>query len=99
MCLRHQDGYGVSASIESIISYAFLVIPFLPMKKREMDDRILKAIPEKKDTHPLVVRLDELGRFARFFNSAGMNTVITEMSVHESSQLSVGKNDYGGQYT
>ena len=54
-----------------------------------MDELILKTILAKKDIHPLLYRLYELGRFARFFTAEGiMKAVIAELSTHVADNAS-----------
>jgi hypothetical protein len=101
LLLRHQNEQGNElATIESIIRYAFLVIPYSPMKKTKMDELISTTILKEKDFFPLLYRIFEIGRFARFFTPAGMKAMITEMSnnisentssTHERSVLSLEK--------
>jgi len=82
MLLRHRKSLDASSFVESIISYAFLVIPYSPLKKIQMDNLINQTLLEKKQVFPLLFRLYELGRFARFFTPAGMKSIMTEMSAH-----------------
>jgi hypothetical protein len=94
LLLRNEKEMGALTTIESIISYAVLVIPYAPSTESEMDALIHKTILEKKKIHPLLFRLYGLGRFARYFTPVGSKAVMTEMSAHiadnaSSSQLSL----------
>ena len=99
LLLRHQKVQKLpNATIQSIISFVFLVIPYSPMKKSEMDSFIQKSIEEKKDECPLLFILYSFGLFGRYFTQPGGTAVFTEMSrhisentssAHESSQLSL----------
>lgn len=52
------------------------------MKNVDMDKLICESILGEKDRLPLLYRMYELGRFARYFTAAGMKAVVTEMSAH-----------------
>jgi hypothetical protein len=99
LLLRHQnEQMDDNATIELIISFAVLVLPFSPLKKDEMDKHIVDTLISRKKIYPLLHKLYELNRFARYFTQAGQKAILTEMSAHmaentssahESSQLSL----------
>jgi len=99
LLLRHQKEQILpKATIQSIISFVFLIIPYSPMKKSEMDSLIQKSIEEKMNVYPLLFSLYSFGLFGRYFTQLGGTAVFTEMSrhisenassAHESSQLSL----------
>jgi hypothetical protein len=89
LLLRHQKHQAEpTATIESIISYAFLVIPHSPLKKGAMDELIHKEIINRMDLFPQLYRLYKLGRFARYYTPAGMKAIITELSAHVAANAS-----------
>ena len=76
LLLKHQkETESPIATIELIISYAFLLI----LSKEDVEALIHKTITEKKLIFPLLFRLYELGRFARYFSPKGKKAIMTEM--------------------
>jgi hypothetical protein len=89
LLLRHQKEQNLStATIQSIISFVFLIIPYSPLKKSKMDSLIQKSIEEKKEVYPLLFILYSCGLFGRYYTPLGGTAVFTEMSRHVSDNAS-----------
>ncbi|KAI3656235.1 hypothetical protein MP638_001691 [Amoeboaphelidium occidentale] len=90
--LRHQKIHKQSPeAVESIISYVAIVIPYRPMKKSQMDEKIQKEMLENQHKFPLLYRLYEIGRFIRYFINSGMKAAVTELADHVAENSSVSR--------
>jgi hypothetical protein len=89
-----------SVNIESIIGFAFLVLPYSPLTKAEMDQSIENELCLQRTLFPLLFRLYEYGRFARFYTAAGVHVLLNEMATHISDNFSSSydKGDSGFKY-
>jgi hypothetical protein len=82
----HQDDNSIN--IEAIVGFAFLVLPYSPCTKAEMDQSIENELCLQSKFFPLLFRLYKCGRFARFYTAAGVHASLNEMVTHISENCS-----------
>jgi hypothetical protein len=85
MLLRHNLTQTPAAVMENIVSYVFVIMPHLPKKMQAMDDDIHSSIRAKAQSHPMIYRCYQLGRFGRFFPKRSEQA---ESSIHISDSMS-----------